>query len=173
MGDMNAKVGAENEDLEHILGKHDLGIQNQNGELFVDLCAREDMVIDGTLFPHKNPHKVTWMSPDYNTENQIDHFAISGKWRSLQDVRNKRGVDTGSDHHLAAVLVKLKVLASKRKFQTCAKRFNIDNFKQIKIKNEFKIKLKNRYQELQRIEDQNEDIIWYEAKSALIKSLKR
>jgi hypothetical protein len=38
--------------------------------------------------------------------------------------------------------------------------------------NEFKIKLQNRYQELQRTEDQNEDIkgIWNEAKSALIKT---
>jgi hypothetical protein len=68
-------------------------MQNRNGELFVDLCAREDMVIGGTLFPHKNCHKVTWVSPDYNTENQTDHFAISRKWGSLQDVRNKRGAD--------------------------------------------------------------------------------
>jgi hypothetical protein len=35
MGDMNAKVGAENEGLEHILGKYGLGNQNRNGELFV------------------------------------------------------------------------------------------------------------------------------------------
>jgi exonuclease III len=41
IGDMNAKVGAENEDLERIMGKHGLGNQNRNGELFVDLCARE------------------------------------------------------------------------------------------------------------------------------------
>jgi hypothetical protein len=32
MGDMNAKLGAENEGLEHIMGKHGLGIRNQNGE---------------------------------------------------------------------------------------------------------------------------------------------
>jgi hypothetical protein len=130
------------------------------------------MVIGGTLFLHKNRHKVTWISPDYNTENQIDHFAISRKWRSLQDVRNKRGTDIGSDHHLVVALFKLKVLASQRKFQTCAKRFNIDNFKQTEIKNVFKNKLQNRYQELQRIEYQKEDIeeIWNEAKSVLIKN---
>jgi Spy/CpxP family protein refolding chaperone len=44
--------------------------------------------------------------------------------------------------------------------------------KQIEIKNEFKIKLQNRYQELQRTDDQNEDIeeIWNATKSALIKT---
>jgi endonuclease/exonuclease/phosphatase family metal-dependent hydrolase len=118
MGDMNAKVGAENEGLKHIMGKHGLGNQNRHGELFVDLCAREDMVSGGTPFPHKNCRKVTWISPDYNTENQIDHFAISRKWRrSLQDVRNKRGADIGSDHHLVVALFKLTFLASQRKYK--------------------------------------------------------
>jgi hypothetical protein len=41
MGDVNAKVGAENKGVEHRLGKHDLGNQNRNGEFFVDLCAKE------------------------------------------------------------------------------------------------------------------------------------
>jgi hypothetical protein len=58
--------------------------------------------------------------------------------------------------------------------QTCARRFNmhVDNLQQNEVKKEFKIKLQNGYQELQRAEDQNEDIekIWNEAKSALIKT---
>jgi endonuclease/exonuclease/phosphatase family metal-dependent hydrolase len=123
MGDINTKIGSENEGLRHIMRKHGLGNQTRNGELFVDLCTREDMVIGETLFPHKNCHKVTWISPDYNTENQIDHFTISRKWRrSLKDVRNKRGADIGSDRHLVVALFKLKVLASQRKFQSCARR---------------------------------------------------
>jgi hypothetical protein len=36
-----AKVGAENVGLEHIIGKHGLGNQNRNRELFVDMFARE------------------------------------------------------------------------------------------------------------------------------------
>jgi hypothetical protein len=168
---MNAKVGAEIEGLEHIRGKYGLGNRNRNGELFVDLCNRENMVIGGTLFPHKNCHKVTWISPDHNTENQTDHFAISRNWRSLRDVRNKRGADIGSDHHLVVALFKLKVLASQRKFQTCERRFNTDYLKHTEVKKKFKIKLQNRYQELQRAAGQNEDIeeMLNEAKSALIK----
>ena len=42
--------------------------------------------------------------------DQIDHFLISSKWRrSLQDVRVKRGVDVGSDHHRVVAQIKLKV----------------------------------------------------------------
>jgi hypothetical protein len=76
------------------MGEHGLGNQNRNGELFVDLFAREGIVIVGPLLAHRICHNVTWISPDFNTENQIDHFAISTKWkRSLQDVRNKRGAE--------------------------------------------------------------------------------
>jgi predicted nuclease of predicted toxin-antitoxin system len=67
-------------------------------------------------------------------------------------------------------LFKLKVVPSQKKFQTCAIRFN--NLTHSKVKKAFKIKLQNRYEELQRVEDQNEEIekIWNEAKSALIKA---
>ena len=48
-------------------------------------------------------------------ENQIDHVAINGKWKSsLQDVRVKRRVDGGSAHHLAVAEIKMRLLAIKR-----------------------------------------------------------
>jgi len=91
-GDLNAKVGQENEGLEHIMGKHGLGERNKYGQLFVYFCARHDLVISGTIFQHKDCYKVTWISPDHKTENQIDHLAIGRQCRrSLLDVRNKRG----------------------------------------------------------------------------------
>jgi exonuclease III len=67
--DLNSKVGQENEGLEHIMGRHGLGERNENGQLFVDLCARHDLVIRGTIFPHKDCHKVTWVSTDHKTGN--------------------------------------------------------------------------------------------------------
>lgn len=85
------------------MGTHGLGVTNKNGELFADFCTDNDMVIGGSLFPHKDVHKATWMSPDRMTETQIDHICISQKfWRSLLDVRVKRGADAVSDHHLEA-----------------------------------------------------------------------
>ncbi|XP_070504065.1 craniofacial development protein 2-like [Chironomus tepperi] len=101
MGDFNAKVGDSNEDVEHVMGKHGLGVRNENGELLVELCGSHNLMIGGTLFPHKECHKVTWKSPNRRDQNQIDHICISRKWsKALMDVRNKRGADVGSDHHL-------------------------------------------------------------------------
>ena len=98
MGDLNAKVGSDNKDREQIMGTHGTGTQNENGEMFAEFCAFNDLVIGGTLFPHKSIHKTTWTSPDGKTQNQIDHITIGRKWRrSLHDVRVKRGADAASD----------------------------------------------------------------------------
>ena len=42
----------------------------ENGELLADLCATNSLVIGGTLFPHKNCHKATWVSPAGNAQNK-------------------------------------------------------------------------------------------------------
>ena len=79
----------------------------------MDFCASHDLVTGGTIFPHKDCHKVTWVSPDHKTENQIDHVAVGRQWRrSLLNVRNKRGADIGSDHHLVAKF-RMKIQAYK------------------------------------------------------------
>ena len=75
MGDFNAKVGDKNEGCERIMGKHGMGTKNINGELFLELCLEHDIVIGGTIFPFKDIHKITWVSPDLQTQNQIDHIA--------------------------------------------------------------------------------------------------
>jgi len=72
MGDLNAKVGADNKNFEHTMGRHGLGTMNENGERFAELCSNNNLVIGGTLFPHKQIHKVTWGSPNQTTQNQID-----------------------------------------------------------------------------------------------------
>lgn len=64
MGDLNAKVGTDNTNLEHVMGKHGMGRRNENGELFIELCSNHGLIIGGTIYPHKDIHKVTWKSPD-------------------------------------------------------------------------------------------------------------
>ena len=114
-GEMNAKVGTDNSNNERAMGRHGCGERNNNGERLVDFCMNNNLVIGGTIFPHKNIHKLTWQSPDGRTINQI---IINGKWRrSLQDVRAYWGADAYSDHHLTAATIKLKSKKSIPKFQ--------------------------------------------------------
>ena len=74
------------------------------------MCDRSELVITGTLFPHKTIHKVMWDSPGGNAMNQIDHVLISRRFRnSVKDTRVYRSADIGSDHHFVYTVVKLRL----------------------------------------------------------------
>ena len=110
MGDFNAKVGSTNSGYETVMGRPGVGTMNENGERFANCCLANDLVFGGTVFPHRLRHKITWMSPDAVTENQIDHLCVCRKFRrSLLDVRVKRGADAASDHHLLTAKIQLKL----------------------------------------------------------------
>lgn len=161
MGDLNAKVGARNEGFERAMGKHGCGTMNDNGERLANFCSENNMVIGGTLFPHKAIHMLTWESPNCRDKNQIDHMMINGKWRgSLQDVRAMRGADVGSDHHLVVGKVRIKLRRAGPPAKQ-AKRFNVQRLRDPKVKQEFCVNLQNRFQALSRddsIEDQWQQI---------------
>ncbi|XP_073841391.1 uncharacterized protein [Musca autumnalis] len=127
-GDFNAKIGANNDDAKNIMGKHGMGSRNDNGELFVGFCQEFNLVIGGSLFPHKDIHKYTWTSPNGYTKNQIDHICIRQRWKSsLIDVRTKRGADIDSDHELVLALIKLKLnkLYKQHNKQATTKRYDL------------------------------------------------
>ena len=65
---------------------------NDNGERLVEFFSMKSLIIGGTLFQHREIHKLTQSSPNGRVENQIDHLMINGKWcRSLLDVKVRGG----------------------------------------------------------------------------------
>jgi hypothetical protein len=113
-------------------------------------------VTGGSLFPYRECHKVTWVSPDNETENQIDHLTSSRKWRSsLCDVRNRRSADVGSDHHLVIGEIKLKIAATAKVNRSGRSRFDTRKLNDLKIAESFKLELRNRFQVLR--EDDSEE----------------
>ena len=92
MGDLNAKIGNEIAGLDRAIGKHGCGKKKENGEKIVDFCLEFDLVIEGTLFQHKDVHKLTLKSLDGKIVNQIDHLMINHRCtRCLLDVCIFRG----------------------------------------------------------------------------------
>ena len=88
MGDLNAKVGNNNTNGEEVIRKFGVGVMNDNGERLCDFCRANGFIITGTIFPHKDIHKLTWRSPDGRTVNQIDHVLVNGNMRtSIFDTR--------------------------------------------------------------------------------------
>ena len=172
MGDLNAKVGSTNNGREKKMGKHGLGSMNENGERFADFCAFNELVIGGTLFPHKNCHKATWLSPDHHTSNQIDHIAVGQRWRSsLQDVRVQRGADVASDHHLVICKMKIK-LKSKRLEHSTRKKFNVRKLNNDETKKDFALSIQNKFASLpiEETEDESETVepMWRRFKETVV-----
>ena len=167
MGDLNAKVGADNTGCERIMGKHGPGTVNENGDRFIEFCTLNDLMIGGTVFPHKEIHKLTWVSPNKEHQNQIDHFAINNKWRSsLQDVRSYRGADMNSDHFLIIGKLKLKLRSSKRQTAEKPQRFDVQKLKYQNKRTEFILELHNRFEALQDLpEDEGIESQWNSIKT--------
>ena len=130
------------------MGKHGCGVMNDNGERLVDFCLNNNYVIGGTIFAHRDIHKLTWKSPDGRTSNQIDHIIINGKWRrSLQDVSVCRGADIYSDHYLVTARIKLmlhKVVPESQR----RKQLDITRLACPVTKQEFVLELRNRFSAL-------------------------
>lgn len=58
LGDMNAKVGADNTNCDRVMGSHDCGEINVNCSRLIDFCLDNNLVAVGTLFQHKDIHKL-------------------------------------------------------------------------------------------------------------------
>ena len=69
-------------------------------------------------------------------------------------MRNKRGADIGSDHHLAVAKFKMKIQAYKSRTEQLRKRYDVSKLKDdANVQESFKIELKNRLQALTDMEN--------------------
>ena len=157
MGDVNAKVGDDNEGYEHIIGRNGVGERNDNGERLVDFCGLNNLVVTGTIFPHKLIHKHTWTYPGGKTKNQIDHVLVSRQHRtSVMDTRAMRGAYIASDLQLVRSKIKLK-LKRKQQNKTIRKKFDIIKLQQPAIKAQLSLTLRNKYDILQDYDETDDE----------------
>jgi exonuclease III len=106
LGDMNAKIGREDV-YRPVSGIHILHISNKNGELICEYAVVNNMSVMSTKFQHKRIRKGTWIAPDGQTLNQIDHVIVNKhKSSMIQDVKSMRGLKCDSDHFLVKIIVK-------------------------------------------------------------------
>ena len=109
---------------------------NENEERLVDFFIDFDLVTGGTLFQHKDIHKLTWKSTDGKIVNQIYHLMIIHRLRrSLLDVGVLRGADLYSDHFPVVGSIRLKLKKGYRR-KSVRKRYDVSRFKNKKIQKE-------------------------------------
>ena len=59
LGDLTAWVGYNNKNMERVIGRDGEGDLTDNGERVFNLCEENKLIIGGTIFTHKNMHKLT------------------------------------------------------------------------------------------------------------------
>ena len=80
IGDWNAKVGSQ--ETPGVTGKFGLGIRNEAGQMLMEFCQENALVIANTLFQQHKRRFYTWTSPDGQHQTQIDDILCSHRWRS-------------------------------------------------------------------------------------------
>ena len=82
MGDLNAKVGIEQDPLLEIVGRHGLSSRYKRGDIWVDWCTPYDKVVTNTWFHHHNRDLYTWKSPGDGGSNQLGYIKINNRFRN-------------------------------------------------------------------------------------------
>ena len=150
MGDFNAKVGVRTNPSETATGSFDLGQRNGRGDTLIEWTTSKDYKIMNTLFQKKTERRWTWRSPDGKTKNEIDYI-MTDKPNMITDVRNR--INIGSDHRMLMSNIRLDTKAERKKLLRKKKPPKVDT-REIGIKkNEFQLKLKNRFTALQELDD--------------------
>ena len=62
IGDWKAKVGSQ--ESPGVTGKFGLGVQNEVGQMLIEFCQENALVIGNTFFQQHKKRLYTWASPD-------------------------------------------------------------------------------------------------------------
>src|SRR5574337_538964 len=88
----------------------DLGISNEAGQILIEFCQENSLVITNTLFQQHKRKRYTGTSPDGQHQNHIDYILCSQRWRSsIQSAKTRPGADCGSDHEFLIAKFRLKL----------------------------------------------------------------
>ena len=92
------------------MGKFGLGLQNEAGQILMEFCQENALVIANTLFQQHKRRFYTWTSADGQHRNQVDYILCSQRWRnSIQSAKTRLRSDYGSDHELLIAKFRLKL----------------------------------------------------------------
>ena len=167
--DYNAKIGKETTPEEkEIKGPHCLGSRNDRGQMLLDFCFENQMVVGNSLFKQHPRRLFTWTSPDGKTKNQIDYILVPKRWRtSLFNAKTYPGADCGSDHELLVSIIEMKMRKIKK--PAAPIRFDLSQ-----IPEEYGIEISNKFDALLGLaEEMTPDELAPEAETIIFNTAKK
>jgi exonuclease III len=109
MGDWNSVIG--NKAHHNTVGPYGLGRRNQRGQMLIDFCERNGLVITNTWFKKPKRRLYTWKSPGDRSRYQLDYVLVKQRFtNSVKDVQTMPGADIDFAHNslVAKICTSLK-----------------------------------------------------------------
>ena len=128
MGDLNARVGAEDDGgaWDGVCGRHGVGCRNESGEALLSWCALNGLVVMNTMFEKKKIHKYTWQHPASKQWHCIDYVIMRQRQRGLCcDVSVLRVADCWTDHKLLRAQLRVGCRVVKKASAVTRRRFAV------------------------------------------------
>ena len=133
---------------------------NEAGQILIEFCQENALVIANTLFQQQRRRLYTWTSPDGQHRNQIDYILCRQRWRSsIQSTKTRPGADCGSDYELLITKFRLKL----KKVGKTARPFRYDPDQ---IPYDYTVEVRNRFKGLDLI-DRVPDELWNEVHDSI------
>ncbi|PNF39636.1 hypothetical protein B7P43_G05675 [Cryptotermes secundus] len=99
LGDWNSIVG--DEPYQNIVGSHGLGTRNHRGQMLIDFCERNGLIVTNTWFKKPKRRLYTWKAHGDWRWHQLDYVLVKHRFRnSVKDVKTMPGADIDSDHNI-------------------------------------------------------------------------
>ena len=156
LGDLNAHVGNNRNNIESVMGAFGIGEVNGDGENLIDFCIRNRLAIMNTFFKHRDTHKWSWYRwntdrGDYVERSMIDLILTNNK-KIFKDVKSIPSVSLDSDHRLVLAKMKIKLLRPLKKL--VRERIKVERLKEQEIDRQYREKVSEaRPKEHQETED--------------------
>ena len=88
---------------------------NDNSARIMCFATSKNLFVKSTMFPRRNIHMCTWLSPDGQIHKQIYYIWIDRRWHSnVLDVRFFREADCETDHYLVVAKVRERLAVIKQ-----------------------------------------------------------
>jgi hypothetical protein len=110
------------------------------------------------MFPHHNICECTWISPDGNTDNQIDYILIDRqRHSSVLDVQSFRPADCNTDHYLVVAKIMERLAVNKQG----SHKFHMEKLNGVEGKEKYCVEVSNRFAALKALDAEVEiNTVW-------------
>ena len=110
IGPFNVRLGRDNDKWPMVIGKHEIGKCNSNGELLLALCSEFELIVTNTMFKQKDERKTTGRHLRFGHWHMIDSIIMRCPDKmDSHSTRAMREANCWTDHQMLRSKVAFRI----------------------------------------------------------------